>query len=400
MTEEQKKFLLGLKPEEMTKEFFDTYFAITYDKNTGKMIPAKISFQDKFILKANEYSNPKEVETNVGQFIINKYLYEPSKGMQKSVGYVAEPFSAKQIKAVESGILSKALLDGVITVDEMAAYFDRIQWLGNTVHTIVAPSFTPKTTTNLEKIKKKRDELYEKHKVELAKGNVVLATQIEDELLALAKKELESDIGMSLYTSGTRGSFDNNYKNLFITRGPVYNPNSGKFQIVKRSFMEGLEKDDIPSYGTEVINGAYPKAMETAVAGYATKKFFAAYQSIVLDSRGSDCKTKAYRVVQLTNKNASRMMYRYIIEGEKLIMLDNSNIKSYIGKTVKMRSPLYCTGDKLCSKCAGDLFYRIGIENIGLTTSSVGSSLLKLLMKSFHDSTVKISDIDLNKMIL
>ena len=205
---------------------------------------------------------------------------------------------------------------------------------------------------------------------------------------------------MSLYTSGTRGSFDNNYKNLFITRGPVYNPNSGKFQIVKRSFMEGLEKDDIPSYGTEVINGAYPKAMETAVAGYATKKFFAAYQSIVLDSRGSDCKTKAYRVVQLTNKNASRMMYRYIIEGEKLIMLDNSNINSYIGKTVKMRSPLYCTGDKLCSKCAGDLFYRIGIENIGLTTSSVGSSLLKLLMKSFHDSTVKISDIDLNKMIL
>ena len=400
MTEEQKKFLLGLKPEEMTKEFFDTYFAITYDKNTGKMVPAKFNFQDKFILKAKEYVNKSDVETNVGQFIINKYLYEPSPSMQKVVGYVAEPFTDGKIKEIESGILSKALLDELIAVDDMAAYFDRIQWLGNTVHTIVAASFTQNTTKNIDKIKKRRDALYEEHKVELSKGNVLVANQIEKELISMAKEELKDDIGMTLYTSGARGSFDNNYKNLFLTRGPVYNPATGRFQIIKRSYMEGLEKDDIPSYGTEVINGAYPKAMETAVAGYATKKFFAAYQAVVLDERGTDCKTKAYREVLITSKNAPRLMYRYILQGNKLVMLDNSNIKSFIGKKVQMRSPMYCTGDKLCSKCAGDLYYRLGIKNIGLTTSSVGSSLLNLLMKSFHDSTVKISDIDINKMIL
>lgn len=400
MTEEQKKFLLGLKPSDMTKEFFDMYFAIKYDKTTGKMVPAKLNFQDKFILKAKEYVNTSDVETNIGQFIINKYLYEPSPAMQKVIGYVAEPFTDGKIKEIESGILSKALLDGLVAVDDMASYFDRIQWLGNTVHTIVAASFTQNTTKNIDKIKKRRDALYEEHKVELSKGNVVVANQIEKELIGMAKEELKDDIGMTLYTSGARGSFDNNYKNLFLTRGPVYNPATGRFQIIKRSYMEGLEKDDIPSYGTEVINGAYPKAMETAVAGYATKKFFAAYQAVVLDERGTDCKTKAYRNVLITSKNAPRLMYRYILQGDKLVMLDNSNIKSFIGKTVQMRSPMYCTGDKLCSKCAGDLYYRLGIKNIGLTTSSVGSSLLNLLMKSFHDSTVKISDIDLNKMLL
>ena len=245
-----------------------------------------------------------------------------------------------------------------------------------------------------------RDKLYEENKEALAKGDAVVANKIEKQLIDMTKEELKDDIGLTLYTSGARGSFENNYKNLFLTRGPVYNPNTGGYQIIKRSYMEGLEKDDVPSYGTEVVNGAYPKAIGTAVAGYATKKFFAAYQSAVLDKRGSDCGTKAYRKTLITKKNYQKLMYRYIVEGNKLIMLDNSNIKSYIGKVVNLRSPLYCVGDKLCSKCAGDLYYRLGIENIGMSTSAIGSSLLKLLMKTFHDSSVKISEIDVNDILI
>ena len=81
-------------------------------------------------------------------------------------------------------------------------------------------------------------------------------------------------------------------------------------------------------------------------------------------------------------------------------MLDNSNIGKYIGKEVKLRSPLYCIGDKLCSKCAGDLYYRLGIENIGMTTSAIGSNLLNLLMKSFHDSSVKITEINVDDILI
>lgn len=398
--EEDKQFLLKLDPKTMTKSFFDQTFTKRYDKNTGKVVPARFNFQDKFKLKAKEYVNDKEVETNVGQFIVNKFLYEAIPAIQKVVGYVAEPIGKKKLGEIENKYLAKALLDGSITTDDMANYLNRIQWLGHTINPNVAPSFTEDTTKNIENIRKRRDDLYEKHKEELAKGNVVIANQIETELIDMAKKQLSDDVGLTLYTSGARGSFENNYKNLFLTRGPVYDPTIGRFRVIKRSYMEGLEKDDVPSYGTEVINGAYPKAMETAVAGYATKKFFAAYQAVVLDERGSDCHTKAFRKVLITNKNSSRLMYRYIVEGGKLVMLDNSNMQKYIGKVVDMRSPLYCTGDKLCSKCAGDLYYRIGIKNIGLTTSAIGSALLNLLMKAFHDSSVKISDIDMNKMLI
>lgn len=400
ITDKDKAYLLSLKPDDLTKKWFDENCSRHFDPVMKKMAEPKFNFQDKLKLKKNEYANTTDVETNVGQLLINKYLYEAIPNIQKVLGYVAEPITNDKLGEIESGILSKALLDGKITSEDMGTYFDRIQWLGNTIHTNVAPSFTEGSTKNISKIMKVRDKLYEENKEALAKGDAIVANKIEKELITMTKEELKDDIGLTLYTSGARGSFENNYKNLFLTRGPVYNPNTGGYQIIKRSFMEGLEKDDVPSYGTEVINGAYPKAIGTAVAGYATKKFFAAYQSATLDKRGTDCGSKAYRKTLITKKNYQKLIYRYIVEGNTLVMLDNSNIQSYIGKVVNMRSPLYCVGDKLCSKCAGDLYYRLGIENIGMTTSAVGSGLLKLLMKAFHDSSVKISEINIDDIII
>ena len=130
------------------------------------------------------------------------------------------------------------------------------------------------------------------------------------------------------------------------------------------------------------------------------KKFFATYQGITLDEPGSDCKSKGYREVKLTKKNIDQFKLRYMIEGSKLVMLTPENKEKYIGKTVKMRSPMYCVGDKLCNKCAGELYYKIGIRNIGLTTSSVGSNFLQYLMKSFHDSTLSLNEVDLNDFIV
>ena len=93
-------------------------------------------------------------------------------------------------------------------------------------------------------------------------------------------------------------------------------------------------------------------------------------------------------------------MYRYIIDGKKLVLLDDRTMLKYIGKTVKMRSVLYCTSDKRCNICAGELYYKLGIQNIGLTAAKVGSNLLNMSMKSFHDSTVKVTDIKAENILL
>jgi predicted alpha/beta superfamily hydrolase len=82
----------------------------------------------------------------------------------------------------------------------------------------------------------------------------------------------------------------------------------------------------------------------TSVAGYITKKLFTVYQGVSLDKYGSDCHTKKYRTVTITNKNASAVMNRFILDGNKLIELTAEVMPKYIGKKVKMRSPLYCLG--------------------------------------------------------
>jgi hypothetical protein len=96
----------------------------------------------------------------------------------------------------------------------------------------------------------------------------------------------------------------------------------------------------------------------------------------------------------MNEKNYKLFLYRYIAEGNKLIQLDNNNIKNYIGKVIHLRSALFCQSEKLCSKCAGELYYKLGIKNIGLTTAKLSSSLLNLSMKVFHDTTLDLYKIN------
>ena len=64
-----------------------------------------------------------------------------------------------------------------------------------------------------------------------------------------------------------------------------------------------------------------------------------------------------------------------------------------------MRSPMYCIGKKLCRTCAGAMYDKLHIDNIGLTAARVSSSLLNLSMKKFHNSTAKITEVTPASMI-
>jgi hypothetical protein len=87
-------------------------------------------------------------------------------------------------------------------------------------------------------------------------------------------------------------------------------------------------------------------------------------QTEVLDEHGSDCGTKKTIDVKLTNRNRNDFEYRYIVEGDKLVELTPQVMDKYIGKTIHMRSPMYCLGDKTCNICAGEMNYKLGNKNV------------------------------------
>jgi hypothetical protein len=95
----------------------------------------------------------------------------------------------------------------------------------------------------------------------------------------------------------------------------------------------------------------------------------------------------------------SKFLYRYVIDGNKLVMLDNETIGKYVGKKIKLRSIMYCGCDSgVCMTCAGKLFEKLQIDSIGLTTSTLTGALLNLKMKAMHDSSVKVNEINLDDM--
>ena len=398
VSEEDKKYLLSLTPEDITYELGMQLFADHVKKVDGKIVEEKSRFEptDYFNLKAGEYFNKTDIETTVGSFIFNKFIIEPR--FSKYIEYVNYEVTDKGLGKLESE-LSQLLLTDVITTDDFADYLNRIQWLGMEFHEPLAASFTMRGLKPLDSVVKRREELIKENREALDKGDITVMSKIEKELVQMAEKEVGDDPSMDLYYSGARGSISNNYKQLSIVKGPVFNKTIGKYQFIQNSFFEGLRKEDIAAAATNVINGQYPKSCGTAVSGYKAKQVSSLGQAVVLRKDVPDCHTKGYIEIVIPASMKSKFLYRYIIDGDKLVMLDNNNMDNYVGKKIKLRSIMYCGCDSgVCLTCAGRLYEKLEIDGIGLTTSTLTGALLNLKMKSFHDTSVKMQTIDLDDM--
>jgi hypothetical protein len=399
LTNEDKSYLLSLKISDINNKLLIDLFANKVTKVDGKPVTKKSRFNtyDEFVLDTKDYFNTEKVTTNVGLFIYNKLLIEED--LQKIVGYVNKPVNGSVQKEIDSKI-SKALLEDKISPEVMVKYCDRMQWLGMQFNSIICSSFTEKTVGTNKNIIKHRDKLLKDNKEAIKNNDLNTVVKIEKELVDYARAELKGDPGIELYDSGARGNFDGNYKESRIMKGPIYNPINDEWDVVQTNFVEGMDKRDIPSYGNSIVAGSYPKAVGTQTSGYLTKQLTATFQGVVLDLPHSDCGTKGYIELYLTPWIVKDVMYSFVIDGNKLVELNGDNINKYVGKVVKLRNPCMCIGEKICNKCAGNMMYKLGITNIGLTTSRISFTMLNLNMKKIHSAVVKMTKIDLNRITL
>ena len=88
-------------------------------------------------------------------------------------------------------------------------YLNRVQWLGFTFSEVVSPSMSYNVFVPLDKVDKRKEELFKQYEKELAEGDAIAGAKIEQELLSIAKQELAGDPSMDLYNSGARAKFGN-----------------------------------------------------------------------------------------------------------------------------------------------------------------------------------------------
>ena len=387
--------IIKLQYDDITRTKIIDLFSNKYDKKTKKIV-RKFNTNDKLMLPANTCCNNKRMETTVGRYIYNKKIIE--KDFSDVIGFFNEPITKKNLGKIEN-MISEALLNDVITIKQMKDYLRNTQWMFSFTH-ILTPGFTSSTYKPDKVVVKRKKQLMKEYKTELENGNAIVGSSMEKELLDLAREKNINDIGFDIFNSGAMGSFDNNYKSLNIMKGPMLDTQTGKYIVSTNNYGDGIAKEEMPIFANSLVNGAYSKGVGTQIGGYMTKKNLASFQSLQLDEAGTDCGTTEYIDIKIDSFNRKLMLYSYIVENNKLILLDQTNIDKYVGRVVKMRSPMCCKSDKICNKCAGELFYKLGIKNVGLTITKESSSLLNKFMKKFHDTTIKTSTLDMDDLIL
>lgn len=348
--------------------------------------------------KGKEVSNKGSFTTTIGLWINNVYFFRDDGLAFLFGGYMNETVNDKVFKKINK-TMSYALLEDKITVDQHRRYIEKTQWF-MPFESVLSPNASEKMLTCTKAINKKKEELYKKYKDDIEAGKIDVAEKMEKELLKFAEEYLGDDPAMDTFLSGGGGSFGNNFKNLYVMKGPIRDPDPNakkQYNVALSNFTDGVTADEYSLMSNALAAGPYARGKKTEVGGYWEKLFVSALQHIILDEPGSDCGSKHYIEVSLTDKNIGDYMYNYIIEGSKLVELTSDNRSKYIGKKVKMRFSSMCkrtNNGKICNKCAGNMFYRIGIENIGVACSQIPSTLKLRCMKGFHDTTIHTTEID------
>lgn len=356
---------------------------------------------DYFLVPVNTYGskdkkNKKSFYTTVGLWIFNKAFIE--KDLFDIFQYIDEPITKKSHGKINSQ-LSYAVIEDKISLDVLKQFEMKVQKFMPLV-SILSASYTDKMLTITKDINKKKKELLKKYDEGIKNQDPKVMDIVEKELLDYAKELLKDDPSMDMFDSGARASFGNNFKNMFVSKGAIKNPDPDKgYDLITSSYIDGVTKEEYAPFAASLSAGPYSRAKKTEMGGYDEKKFLRAFQHLKLLPAGSDCGTTKTLKIRLTEDNIDNWMYSYIVEGSRLIELTSDNKNKYLNKEVKLRFSALCESKEghFCNKCAGNLFYRLEVYNVGSITPQIPSKVKNLLMKKFHDSTINFAEMDIEK---
>lgn len=365
---------------------------------------------DTFIVPPGHYTlkdgkkNSKPCLTTVGLWCYNKCFIEPD--FHHIFGYINHGLNKDDIEDIDAE-LAYALLENDITVEQLQRHINKGQFYMK-FEAMLSPCISYDILTLNDKVAAKKKQLIKENEEELlVKKNGQVAGKIEKELIDYSKTLVQDDESFDNFLSGSGAKFGNQYKNMFIWRGAIQDPNPDKgYNIITSSYMDSITKDEFVDTANSLATGPYSRNKKTQLGGYWEKLVLSATQHLVLDKPGSDCKTKHTIEVTLTKAAINDFMYSFIVEGNKLVELTRKNKDKYLGKKVKMRYSAMCQNkgkdNCICNMCMGNLPYRLStnsddtkyIHNIGAATPQLMSKLKNINMKAFHESLVTFVEMD------
>lgn len=365
----------------------------TFESDEISIPESKLGFYDKFILNEGMIENftGSPVETTLGVYILN-YI-----ALVKPFGNIIPYYNGYwELKKIEKVIAKKAI-NGEITAESIYNYVDCVYSLSS-LNDFCVPAITEKAITSNPEVTKRRNELFEQYKDRLDDPNVMV--MIEDELIKLDKSLLKGDDSTGFLIKGK--NYNVQRKRMFLMMGllETFGDEQQGYNFGKSSLNDGWNTDEMNLIANEIRRGSYSRATQTALGGAQSKMLGRNFQdsAIVAD----DCGSKRGLKLVISESNKHLFVYRNIIEGNTVVTIDESNINSYIGKEVELRSPMYCLVQHgYCYTCMDSRFKSLGIKLLNIYPINIGSTLLTMSLKSVHGTKVDLFNIDnLNELLL
>jgi len=309
--------------------------------------------KDDFI--KNKVINPTLVRKAFKQYILDDKISPPYPLNKSNVGKLLEK-------------LYKIFGD-----EEFQWRYMLIYRVGFFLSSFVAVSFTPEALTLPPQFKKQRSKIIDEYKkkrldAKSEQDNEKAIMWVNDkfeklttEVLGYFRENREIYPVIDSLDSGAKGSEDD-FRKLLVAIGLSINAKGEINDIVDRSGSEGLSPTQFFNYTSQAIVSQYKKSSETAAPGYLIRQLNTIMTGVKL-SKIIDCKTKGRLNVLIMNKDMLKSMEGKVYDGGII----EHNDTDLIGKTIKIRSALYCKAqDGICHMCYNPGF----IEKMNLTTNA------------------------------
>jgi len=363
-----------------------------------------LDITQKIHIPANFMVNVKEdLETTVGRVLFNYVVLAYPFGSK--VPFINKRFTPDDIEEVYiANLLQDDPKEHELSVPEYINFVDACTYIQNWADIIVYSS-TEKSILPPPGIKEYKAKLIkeakDKYGPDAMKDQAVIV-DIETKMKEYDREFLKDDPSLDRLASGK--ILNNSRKKLYLSIGVEKGMGAGsdKTNMIEHSFLDGYgdNPEDLASIFNSVRNASYQRGAETANGGLGAKILLRATSAI--EVKGPDCKTKIGKHWDVTNKNNSALVGRYVMNGDKVTLVEDLEAsKAYIGKSIEVRSPLYCKnndGETFCSICGG-----VGLSSnpssVSLVISSMGGTILYISMAAMHDVTISSSRLDLDEAL-
>lgn len=283
-----------------------------------------------------------------------------------------------------------------IYVSEMIKFNDQIHFLNN-IAEIISVTATPKNIVAAPNMAAARKKILAEYGDSIT--DPVKLAEVESALQAVDDEYLKDDPSSKVFIKGKIKNIGR--KKMYVIFGDEAGfEEKTKATPVTTSLDQGWDVDPAkyPNYINALRSGAYSRGAETIKGGVVSKTLLRAFGGFKVTPKDCGSKLGFTRVIKkgfLTN-----LVGRSIQVGSSWkVVEDIKEAGTYLGKSVTVRSPMYCKadGEWICSSCLTD-YYKNSANSIPITVLEVGAVILGMFMAAMHGKVLSTVDVEIEEL--